>query len=304
MEFDTAWTKIQSGWGTLATLTVTYSLSVLGAVMLLVAGYLAAGLVERATRNGLGRIHGFDATLTYFFSQVARYGVLALVLVMVLGQFGVQTASIIAAIGAAGLAIGLALQGTLQNIAAGIMLLILRPFRVGDSIKVGAIEGDVEEIGLFATRLRGADGTYILAPNSKLWNEPVYNVNRNGVRRADITVNVGFGNDVERVQQMLVGLAAADRRVRRQPAPIAFVSAMTEASAAVNLRYWTSDRDNFASKNDLTARALTLLRTNGIAFAPLAQVPPPAPPKAAVPEEEDEAPVASRERETARPTRQ
>lgn len=301
MEFDTAWTKIQSGWGTLATLTVTYSLSVLGAVMLIVLGYLAAGLVERATRNGLGRIHGVDATLTYFFSQVARYSVLALVLVMVLGQFGVQTASIIAALGAAGLAIGLALQGTLQNIAAGIMLLVLRPFRVGDSIKVGAIEGDVEEIGLFATRLRGGDGTYILAPNSKLWNEPVYNINRNRLRRAEIAVSVSYANDVAQVQRLLVDAALADRRVRRQPAPIAFVSAMTEISAAVTLRFWTSDSDNFAAKNDLTTRTLTLLRTGGIAFAPPATVPPPAPAPATT---EEDMPRGRRDPQPARLARQ
>lgn len=302
MEFDTAWTKIQSGWGTLATLTVSYSLSVLGAVLLLIVGYLAAGLAERVTRNGLGRIHGFDPTLTYFFSQIARYAILILVLVMVLGQFGVQTASIIAAIGAAGLAIGLALQGTLQNIAAGIMLLVLRPFRVGDAIRVGAIEGEVEEIGLFATRLKGGDGTYILAPNSKLWNEPVYNINRNRLRRADIVVNVGFGNDIGRVQQMLVDLAMADGRVHRQPAPIAFVASMTEVSAAVNLRFWTSDADNFAAKNELTMRALTLFRAAGVMFPPLAQVPPSVAREAASDEEGE--PRRAAGREAARPTRQ
>ena len=125
-------------------------------------------------------------TLAHFFANILRYAILVLVFVTVLGQFGVQTASIIAAIGAIGLAIGLALQGTLQNIAAGIMLLVLRPFRIGESIKVGSIEGDVEEVGLFATRLRAADGTYILAPNSKLWNEPVYNTSRNRLRRRPV----------------------------------------------------------------------------------------------------------------------
>src|SRR6185312_12460510 len=116
--------------------------SVIGAILLIVVGYLVAGLVERGVKAALGQVHGFDATLRHFFSQMARYLVLTLMLVMVLGQFGVQTASIIAAIGAIGLAIGLALQGTLQNIAAGIMLLVLRPFRIGEQIEVGSIAGE------------------------------------------------------------------------------------------------------------------------------------------------------------------
>ncbi|TIS08989.1 MAG: mechanosensitive ion channel, partial [Mesorhizobium sp.] len=156
---------IQAGLAQLSSLIVSYSFSAIGAVILLVVGYLVAGLAERSIYAGLGHIHGFDETLRHFFSQVVRYGILILVVIMVLGQFGVQTASIIAAIGAAGLAIGLALQGTLQNIAAGIMLLALRPFRIGEYVEVGAIAGSIEEIGLFATKLRTVEGIYILAPN-------------------------------------------------------------------------------------------------------------------------------------------
>ena len=166
---------VQAGLAQLSTLIVSYSFSAIGAVILLVVGYIIAGLAERSIFAGLGHIHGFDATLRHFFSKIARYAILILVVIMVLGQFGVQTASIIAAIGAIGLAIGLALQGTLQNIAAGIMLLALRPFRIGEYVEVGAISGTIEEIGLFATRLRTVDGVYVLAPNSTLWNQPVRN---------------------------------------------------------------------------------------------------------------------------------
>jgi small conductance mechanosensitive channel len=273
MQFDGAWASLQSGWGALTALAVTYSFSVLGAIVLMVAGYIVAGLVERGIRAGLGQVHGFDATLRNFFSQMARYLILALVLVMVLGQFGVQTASIIAAIGAVGLAIGLALQGTLQNIAAGIMILILRPFRIGESIKVGAIDGDVEEVGLFATRLRAADGTYILAPNSKLWNEPVYNTSRNRLRRNDITFNIAYTNHVDRVRQMLADLAASDPRVKKDRPPIAFVNAVTDVSMAISLRYWTSDRDFLKTRIDLTHAGMKRLREESIRFPPPAGVP-------------------------------
>ncbi|TIV34241.1 MAG: mechanosensitive ion channel, partial [Mesorhizobium sp.] len=246
---------IQAGLAQLSTLIVSYSFSAIGAVILLVVGYLVAGLAERSIYAGLGHIHGFDETLRHFFSQVVRYAILILVVIMVLGQFGVQTASIIAAIGAAGLAIGLALQGTLQNIAAGIMLLALRPFRIGENVEVGAIAGTVEEIGLFATKLRTAEGVYILAPNSTLWNQPVRNFNRNGVRRTDVTLSIGSWNDIDRGQKTLLAIAGAERRIRREPPPIAFIASVGDATVSLTLRYWTSAADYFSTQIDMTKRA-------------------------------------------------
>lgn len=280
--------QIGSGFGAIWALAITYSFSVIGAVVLMVAGYLAAGLIERAIYVGLGRVPGFDQTLRQFFSTVARYAILAIVLVMVLGQFGVQTASIIAAIGAIGLAIGLALQGTLQNIAAGIMILVLRPFRIGEAIKVGSVDGTVEEVGLFATRLRAADGTFILAPNAKLWNEPVFNTTRNLRRRNEITFAVSYANDLERVRRLLLEAASADRRVKQEPAPIAFVGAMSDVSISMALRYWTADSDFLATRIDLTHRVLRRFAEAGVRLPPTAAVPaepddeaeqPPAPPQ-------------------------
>jgi small conductance mechanosensitive channel len=168
---------------------------------------------------------------------------------MVLGQFGVQTASIIAAIGAVGLAIGLALQGTLQNIAAGIMLLMLRPFRIGEDVEIGPVAGTVQEIGLFATRLRREDGVYLLAPNSTLWNQPVRNFTRNALRRNDIVVSLADGGDVEATQKVLKAIADADPRVKKQPPVATFVSEL--GPVKVTLRYWTSSADFFASGTDL-----------------------------------------------------
>ncbi|MER9328151.1 mechanosensitive ion channel [Mesorhizobium sp. M0152] len=246
---------VQAGLSQLSALIVSYSFSAIGAVILLVVGYVVAGLSERSVYAGLGHIHGFDETLRHFFSQLIRYVILILVVIMVLGQFGVQTASIIAAIGAAGLAIGLALQGTLQNIAAGIMLLALRPFRIGESVEVGSIAGSVEEIGLFATKLRTAEGVYILAPNSTLWNQPVRNFSRNGVRRGDITLSIGSWNDIDRAQKTLLAIATAERRVKREPAPTAFVAALGDSTVSITLRYWTSAADFFATQADLTKRA-------------------------------------------------
>ncbi|MCA0047816.1 mechanosensitive ion channel [Mesorhizobium sp. B283B1A] len=268
---------VQAGLAQLSTLIVSYSFSAIGAVILLVVGYIIAGLGERSIFAGLGHIHGFDQTLRHFLSKIVRYAILVLVVIMVLGQFGVQTASIIAALGAIGLAIGLALQGTLQNIAAGIMLLALRPFRIGESVEVGSIAGSIEEIGLFATKLRTADGVYILAPNSTLWNQPVRNFTRNGVRRADITLSIGSWNDIDRAQKALLAIAAAERRVKRQPAPIAFVAALGDSTVSITLRYWTSSADFFATQADLTKRAKQEFDSEGISI-------PLPPPEAPAPE--------------------
>ena len=268
---------IQASLAQLSTLIVSYSFSAIGAVILLVAGYIVAGLAERSIFAGLGHIHGFDQTLRHFFSKIVRYAILVLVVIMVLGQFGVQTASIIAAIGAIGLAIGLALQGTLQNIAAGIMLLALRPFRIGESVEVGSISGSVEEIGLFATKLRTADGIYILAPNSTLWNQPVRNFSRNGVRRADITLSIGSWNDIDRAQKTLLAIAGAERRIRREPAPIAFVATLGDSTVSITLRYWTSSADFFATQTDLTKRAKQEFDSEGISIP----LPPPEAPQPA-----------------------
>lgn len=244
---------LHEGFAVLSGLAVSYFLSVMGAIVLIIVGWMAAGFVERAIYGGLGSIHGFDVTLRAFLAGVARYVILALTLVMVLGQFGVQTASIVAAIGAVGLAIGLALQGTLQNIAAGIMLLVLRPFRIGEDIEVGAVAGTIEEIGLFATRLRTSDGIYILAPNSTLWNQPVRNYTRNGVRRTDITVSIPPGPDIEAVRDAFQAIADRDRRVRPQPPPAALVSAFGEDNkVVVTLRFWTSAEEAGATRFELS----------------------------------------------------
>jgi len=262
---------IQAGLAQLSTLIVSYSFSAIGAIILLIAGYFVAGLAERSIYAGLGHIHGFDETLRHFFSKIVRYAILILIVIMVLGQFGVQTASIIAAIGAVGLAIGLALQGTLQNIAAGIMLLALRPFRIGEYVEVGAIAGTIEEIGLFATKLRSADGVYVLAPNSTLWNQPVRNFTRNGVRRTDVTLSIGSWNDIDRAQKTLLAIAGAEKRIRREPAPIAFVASLGDATVSLTLRYWTSAADYFSTQIDMTKRAKQAFDSEGISIP----LPPP-----------------------------
>lgn len=238
-------------------LAVQYSFSVIGALILLIIGWLAAAFLQRWAFQGLSRIRGFDATLAGFFAGAIRYVVLILVMVMVLGQFGVQTASILAALGAAGLAIGLALQGTLQNIAAGIMLLVLRPFRVGEYIETSAVSGTIIEIGLFATELKTSDGLYRLAPNSTLWNVPITNHSRFPTRRHELSVTVPKGESIAETQDMLLQIARGDSRVLLDPAPATFVDTASADSATVKLRYWAQSSNWFATTRDMT-KALKL----------------------------------------------
>jgi small conductance mechanosensitive channel len=185
---------------------------------------------------------------------------------MVLAQFGIQTASIIATMGAIGLAIGLALQGTLQNIAAGIMLLVLRPFRIGEYVEVDQVAGTVEEIGLFATKLQQPDGVYVLAPNSTLWNQPVRNFSRNAVRRADVTVGIGYEDDIDLAQATMLGLAEKDGRVLAEPAPATFVSELGDSAVGITLRYWTQGSAYLSVRADMIKAAKLAFDNKGISI--------------------------------------
>lgn len=247
-------------------LAVTYSFSILGALILLIIGYILAGVLERSVYAGLGRFRGFDETLRRFFSRVARYALLVLVGVTVLAQFGVQTASIIAALGAVGLAIGLALQGTLQNIAAGIMLLALRPFRVGEYIDADSVSGTVQEIGLFATELKTFDGIYVLAPNSQLWNTPVKNYTRNATRMTELVIGIAYDDDIGLGQQTILDVISADERVLADPAPIVFVDSLGDSSVNLKARYWTVTANWLATRYDLTKAAKLAVEAKGMSI--------------------------------------
>ncbi|GES49753.1 small conductance mechanosensitive channel [Rhizobium sp. ERR 922] len=219
-------------------LAVQYGFSLLGAIILLIGGWLLAGIISRSAYRVISRIRGIDETLASFFQNVLHYSLLILVFITVLGQFGVQTASIIAALGAAGLAIGLALQGTLQNIAAGIMLLILRPFRVGEYIEATNVKGYIKEIGLFATEMRTADGLYLMAPNSTLWNTPIINHSREPDRRQQLSVAMGEKIDIDLARKTILDILKADQRIKTTPAPKVFLDELAVDQAVLNIEYW------------------------------------------------------------------
>lgn len=236
-------------------LAVQYSFAILGAIILLVIGWLLSQAAHRWALSAMLRIRHFDVTLARFLANLIRYALLALVMVTVLGQLGVQTASIIAALGAAGLAIGLALQGTLQNIAAGIMLLILRPFRVGESIETKDVAGTVEEIGLFVTELRTWDGLFQLVPNSLLWNTPIRNFSRLPTRRYDLNVVLPSDADIRTAEKLLLGLAARDKRVLEKPAPVVLISEASTFTVNLTMQVWIGNEHFGDASRDLSKAA-------------------------------------------------
>jgi len=189
-------------------LGIDYGLDLLGAVAILIAGVIVAGWARRRVLQALNRAPKVDETLKPVIAGIVRYGVLVFVLIAVLAQFGVQTTSIIALLGVAGLAVGLALQGTLQNIAAGIMLLFLRPFRIGDYIDAEGLAGTVEEIRLFTTHLRTYQGIYLEVPNGQIWNRSILNYSRVEARRLDIVVGISYSDDIDKALAALLELSS------------------------------------------------------------------------------------------------
>ncbi|MEM7172192.1 MAG: mechanosensitive ion channel domain-containing protein, partial [Pseudomonadota bacterium] len=219
----------------LASIVLSFATDAIVALVILILGWMVAGWVRRATLRALTKSGKVDQTLRPVIANIVRYAILIFVVIAVLAQFGVQTTSVIAVLGAAGLAVGLALQGTLQNIAAGFMLLLLRPFGVGDYIDAGGVAGTVDEIGLFVTTMTTFDGVYVAVPNSQLWGAAVYNYSRLPTRRIDLTVGIGYGDDIEKAQGLLMDLATNDPRVHKDPEPQVMVKTLGESSVDVNL---------------------------------------------------------------------
>lgn len=249
-----------------ADLFTKYAFDFIGAILILIIGWIVARWAYRASLRGFKRSRKIDDTVAPFLAATVRYAVLLTILVMVLAQFGVQTASIIAALGAAGLAIGLALQGTLSNIAAGLMLLALRPFNVGDYITAGSVDGSVETIGLFATELRSADGVYLFVPNSEIWNKAIKNFSRNSTRRMDITVGIAYEDDVEQALVVLRKLVEMEPRLLEEPEPLVAVKGLGESSVDINIRAWANRADYWGALWDMNKNVKRVLDEAGISI--------------------------------------
>ncbi|SAK42117.1 MscS mechanosensitive ion channel [Caballeronia hypogeia] len=268
--------RLRPAYDSFSAIAVTYGIDILLAILILAVGWWISNAVANALRRTLTRTN-VDATLTPVLASLAMWAIRVIAIVAALGKFGIAAASILTVLGAAGLAIGLALQGTLQNIAAGLMLLLLRPFRVGDYIEgIGTTAGTVNEIGLFTTRLTKADGIVMYVPNSLIWANAITNYSANDRRRVVINFQAQHGLKVEHVLGELRRLMSEDARIVQDgpSAPWVSVTDYTDTGVKFNLGAWTTRTDHQNVQADLLRKIQPLTRE---APAPAAQLDAPAP---------------------------
>ena len=234
------------------------------AILILMVGAIVARWLSRAIFNVTSRSTHIDATVRPILAAIVRYTILILVFIAALSQIGVQTASLFAVLGAAGIAIGLALQGTLSNIAAGLMLLWLRPFRIGDFIEVNGMAGTVREIGLFVCHLQTYDGIYLFAPNSTIWNQPLRNHTRNAGRLVSVDITLPAKADLDRARDILLSMAKRDQRILKTPQPRVFVESLTGAGLLLNLRVWARHENVGELQRVIVERAKAEIEGAGI----------------------------------------
>lgn len=242
------------------------SVNLIIAVVILVATVFGARWASSATRRGLGRVRGFrhDPTVLSFAVQVVRVLVFLVGFIAVLQRLGVQTTSIIAVLGAASLAVGLALQGTLSNVAAGVMLLILRPYRVGDLVNINGNIGKVQRLDLFFTQIADANNVKIMAPNAKVFGDMILNLSGQKTRRMELKLGVGYRENLNAAKVALVAAAARHEKVLADPEPWAGVTDLLDSSVELTLAAWCRSEDYWQTRADVFQAAKEALDAAGI----------------------------------------
>jgi small conductance mechanosensitive channel len=248
--FTLDWERLRSE---LTSTLATWGPRVVGALLVFIAGWFIARSLRKTIRRVLART-ALDATLVPFLAALVYYGTLTMTLLAAIRLVGVDTTSLIAVLGAAGLAIALAFQGTLSNFAAGIMILLFRPFRVGDVVEIGGDTGAVDEVSLFSTRLNTADNVRIIVPNSKVWGERIKNFTANPTRRIDLVVGVSYDDDVAAVRELLLGIITSEERVLKDPEPVVEVLELADSSVNFAVRPWCTREDYWPLRFDLMRR--------------------------------------------------
>jgi small conductance mechanosensitive channel len=246
-------------------LLTVYGLKVLAAIAIFIIGrWVAKGvrrLVERIMTKG-----NVDPTLISFTANMAYIALLAFIVIAALGQLGIQTTSFIAILGAAGLAVGLALQGSLSNFAAGFLLIIFRPFKVGDLIEAAGVFGVVEAIQIFTTQLKTADNKTVIVPNAKLTDDNIVNWTVKGTRRVDMVFGIGYEDDIDKARSLMADIIAEDGRILKTPEPQISVSELADSSVNFVVRPWVKVEDYWGVFFDLTEKIKKSFDANGISI--------------------------------------
>lgn len=246
-------------------LLAVYGLRVIAAIVILIVGrWVSLGVAKII--KGLMLKSKVDATLVSFVRNLIYIGLLAFVVIAALNQLGIQTASFIAILGAAGLAIGLALQGSLANFAAGVLMIIFKPFKVGDFIEGGGAAGVVEKIEIFTTQLKTPDNKTIVLPNAKLTGDNITNFTVKGTRRVDFVFGIGYGDDIDKARSIIKGIIDADERVLKEPESMIVVSELADSSVNFTVRAWSSVDDYWALYFDTIEKVKKQFDAQGVSI--------------------------------------
>jgi small conductance mechanosensitive channel len=238
--------------------------SVLGAITILFVGWTISAWVQGRIVKLSRKNKHLDDMLFDFLASIARYIVMGFTILFVLNTFGVQTTSVVAVIGAAGLAIGLALQGTLSNVAAGVMLILFRPIKIGDFVEVSGEMGTVKEISLNFTELADLSNVQVIVPNAQVWGNIITNYSTNGTRRAEWTFGVGYGVNLKAAEDIIRETIMADERSHPEPAPFIQVTNLGGSSVDFLVRVWCDASVYFAYRADMTRKVKEALDEGGI----------------------------------------
>lgn len=242
-----------------------YGMNVIGAIVTLVFGFIVARWLSRLIDRAVRRSDKIDPVFHHLPGKVARVGIMVFTLIAVLNRFGVETTSLIALLGAAGLAIGLALQGTLSNVAAGVMLLFFRPFKVGDAVQVNGQVYVIDALGFFICKGHLPDGPVVFLPNSQIWGHTLVNlsVTDQDIRRLDQTYGIAYGDDINVALGILARIAAEEPRILQEPAPLIKVQSLGDNSVNILFRVWTARADWWPTQLDLVQRCKEALEQGG-----------------------------------------
>ena len=233
---------LQNALTTVVNLFTTYGFQILGGIAILIIGKIAAGICAKLVEKGMTRAKA-DPAVTGFVKQLVRYSILTFTVIAALDKFGVKATSFIAVLAAAGLAIGLALQGSLSNLAAGVLLLIFRPFKAGDLITAAGTTGTVRQIGIFTTTLNSPDNKKIIIPNASVTGDTIVNLSANDTRRVDLTASISYGDDMGKAQQVLLDMVANQPKVLKDPGPTVEVVELADSSVNLVVRPWCRPED-------------------------------------------------------------
>jgi small conductance mechanosensitive channel len=244
-------------------LIASFGMKIIAAIAILLIGRWIAKALTSLTRHTMEKAK-VDTMLTRFIGNLVYVALLTFVILAAINQLGVQTTSFIAVIGAAGLAIGLALQGSLSNLAAGVLIILFRPYKVGDYIEAGGVAGTVEEVQIFTTILKSPDNKMIIVPNAQIMGGTITNYSARAERRIDLVVGVGYDADLDKTRQVLTDLLSSDARILGEPAPIIGVVELADSSVNFVVRPWVKTADYWSVYFDLNERIKKRFDKEGI----------------------------------------